>query len=424
MGPDESSWCPVVVTGMGLATPPGISIDQVWQKWVGSDSAIARSNRLDRLGGDTILAAEVPPFDLGTDLRIPKNEKFMSAGVRFAVRAAREALRAAHLDLKAVDPYRVGVYTGSGQTGMESADFFGTLEAAGGHDEATDFANMGGRASRALDRYFSLRSLSNAGLGLLSIEMEAKGPSDNFVQDDAASAMAVVSGLRDLQDGRCDVAIAGGYDSLLTPSHYLSYKATGLLSALDVARAYRPFDRERDGLVLGEGAGFLILEREEDARRRGVAPMGHLLGVGSAMEIEDSAHAKASDAAMRAAVERATRGGAVDAVVAHGIGTQDGDRREASVLGNVFGSEVPVTALKSLTGYIGAATAIVEFIIGMRAARERLLPPIARLEYRDDDCGLNLVQGEPRGLAATAPTVVTVSWSWFGGCAAMAGRPC
>ena len=191
-------------------------------------------------GEHPVLIAEVPAFDLTRDLRAPKNEKFMAPGVRFAVRAAKEAVRMSAVNLDHVDPFRVAIYTGSGQTGLESGDFFNNLEVANGGTVESDFANMGGRAARVLDRYFSLRTLSNAGLGLLSMEFGAKGPSNNFVQDDTASAWAIASGARDLEDGRCDVAIVGGYDCLLTPSNYLAYKQAGLLSASRAADAYRP----------------------------------------------------------------------------------------------------------------------------------------------------------------------------------------
>ena len=421
---EETSRGLVAVTGTGLAVPPGMSVDHSWTQWMRGKSAIALSRRFDSHSGVEMPAAEVPSFELGASLRVPKNEKFMSVGVRLAVRAAQSAVASAQLDVKAFDPYRVAIFIGSGQTGLASGEFFDALEAGGGHDEASDFASLGGRASRALDPYFPLRTLSNAGVGLLSIELQARGPSDNFVQDDTASAMAVRAGVRELLDGRCDVAIVGGYDSLLTASQYLTYKRAGLLSAMDADRAYRPFDRDRDGLVLGEGAGFLVLERDEDARRRGASPIGHILGVGSAMELDDVASAKASASAMHGAIERATDGRHVDAVVAHGIGMPDGDRREAALLQAILGVDTPVTALKSLTGYLGAATAAVELILALRAARERTLPAIVHLERIDEDCRLNLVREQPRALGPDMPTVLCLSWSWFGACAAVAVRGC
>jgi 3-oxoacyl-(acyl-carrier-protein) synthase len=409
---------------MGIATPAGLSVPAVWQRWLASESAITSSHRFDPKQGHGIPAGEVPAFDIRPSLRIAKNEKFMTPAVRFAIYAAVEAVKEAQLDLNTIDPYRIAIYTGSGQTGLESSDFFANLEISAGVDDATDFANMGGRAARMLDRYFSLRTLSNAGLGLLSIELGAKGPSDNFVQDDTASATAIACGFRDLEEGRCDVAIVGGYDSLLTPSNFLAYDKASLLSRSDAAFAYRPFDRHRDGLVLGEGAGFLVLERAEDASKRGAPIVGQLIGSGSAIEVEDSAHAKASDTALRAAIRDAADGCTVDGVIGHGIGTRDDDRRESSVLSSVIGNEMPVTGLKSLTGYMGAATAAVEFIMALQAARERVLPPVPRLDTVDEDCELDLVRRTARSMPAINPTILNMSWSWFGACAVLASRPC
>ena len=411
----------VVVTGIGLAIPMGLSVDEVWRRCAGGDSAVGLTTRFDPQD-EPRLGAAVPAFDIAAVLRAPKNEKFMTPQVRHAVRAARDAAASAGLSLDKLDPYRIALYTGSGQTGLESADFFGNLEVASGPDESAEFANMGGRAARMLDRYWSLRTLSNAGLALISIELEAKGQSDNFTQDDTSSAAAVASGLHDLEEYRCDVAIVGGYDSLLTASNYLAYCRQGVLSSARPDRAYRPFDRSRDGLVLGEGAGFLVLERAEDAVRRNAPVLAELIGVASAIELEDVSHAKASSDALTHAIREASGAVRPDMVIAHGIGTQDDDRREAGLLSDAVGADVPITALKGATGYLGAATAAVELIIGLLAARAALVPPIARHEEADEGNGLSFVRHHPRALAADHPVVLTLSWSWFGHCAAIAAR--
>jgi len=412
----------VAVTGMGLVVPLGLSVDDAWGRSVRGESGIGPLRRFDASGYPCAAGAEVDTFDLAASLRLPKNEKFMSQSVRCAMRAAKEAIASSGIDLAAVDPYRIALYAGSGQTGLESAELFGALAFEWTGEEEKDNANMGGRASRLIDRYFSLRTLSNAGLGLLSAEIGAMGTSDNFVQGDTASALAVVSGLHDLAEGRADVAIVGGYESLLTVSTFLAYEKAGLLSSTDPARAYRPFDRERDGIVLGEGAAFLVLERAEDARRRGAQVIGEIAGAGSAMETGDSAEAKASEGAMRAAIAEAAGGAPVDLVVAHGIGTADGDRREARLLASLIEPGVPVTAFKSQTGYLGAASAAVELCLTLQALRRGCVPPIARHGAADPDCTLNLVAGRARPLGKERATALCLSWSWLGQCAALAVR--
>lgn len=414
----------VAVTGMGLVAPTGLSVDEAWERGVRGASGIGPLRRLADTGPCTA-GAEVAPFELTPSLRFPKNEKFMATGVRCAMRAARDAIVRSSLDLTGLDPYRIALYTGSGQTGLESVDLFEALEFAWTGEEQKDFANLGGRASRLLDRYFSLRTLSNAGLALLSVEIGAQGPSDNFVQGDPASAFAIASGFHDLLEGRADVAIVGGYESLLNVSTFLAYGKAGLLSPSDPSRAYRPFDRDRDGIVLGEGAAFLVLERLEDARARGAPIVGEVTGTGSAMETVDSVEAKASPSALRAAVAAAGGDAPPDLVVAHGIGTREGDRREAALLESLLGPDVPVTALKSQTGYLGAASAAAEVCLALQALRHGSAPPIARHETADPGCPLDLVTGQARPLrplTADRMTALCLSWSWLGQCAAVAVR--
>jgi 3-oxoacyl-(acyl-carrier-protein) synthase len=411
----------VAVTGMGLAVPLGLSVDEVWNRSVRGESAIGPRRRFDASAYPSAAAAEVPPFEVAASLREPKNEKFMNQSVRCAMHAVKSAIGSSGIELATLDPYRVALYAGSGQTGLESAEMFGALGFQWTGEEERDNANMGGRASRLIDRYFSLRSLSNAGLGLLSAEIGAQGSSDNFVQGDPASALAVAAGLHELAEGRADVAIVGGYESLLNVSTFLAYEKAGLLSPSDPALAYRPFDRERDGIVLGEGAAFLVLERTEDARRRGATILGEIIGAGSAMETGDSVDAKACEAGMRAAIE-AAGGVTPDLVVAHGIGTADGDGREARVLASLVGPQVPVTAFKSQTGYLGAASAAVELCLTLQALRRGCVPPIARHAAADPDCTLNLVAGRARPLGKAGASALCLSWSWLGQCAAVAVR--
>jgi len=408
----------VTVTGMEFVAPLGLSLDEAWPRAVRGESGIGPLRRFDATGRACRTSGEVAPFDLAPLLRSPKNEKFMSQSVRCAMRAAAGAVAASGLAPGSVDPSRVALYIGSGQTGLESADFFDALEVAWTGDEERDFANLGGRAARLLDRYFSLRTLANAGLGLVSAELGAKGPSDNFVQGETASAQAIAAGVHDLTEGRADVAIVGGYDSLLDVSTYLAYEAAGLLSSAGPEEAHRPFDRQRDGVVPAEGAAFLVLERAQDARRREAPVLGEVGGAGLAMDLGE----EPSEGAMRRAVEEATGGAPPDFVVARGIGTGEGDRREASHLRAVFGASMPVTAFKGLTGYLGAATAAAELCLALRALTCRRVPPVARHAAADPECSLDLVTGSPRPLVGERPGAVCLSRSWLGQCAALVAR--
>jgi 3-oxoacyl-(acyl-carrier-protein) synthase len=411
----------IVITGIGFAIPLGIDPERIVARALAGDSGIGALRRFSTDGHACAAAGEVPPFDLSPSLRIPKNAKFMSRSVSCAVRAAGSAVGSG---LQNVDPQRVGIFTGSGQTGLESSEFFAALELAETGDEAQTFRNLGGRPSRLLDRFWSLRTLANAGLALLAAEFSARGSCGNFVQGDTASAQALAAGYFDVLEGRADVALVGGYDCLLLPSAYLSFERAGLLSASARETAYRPFDRERDGLVLAEGATFVILERRERARTRGAAEWGELVGVGLAQVPDEvpSPRIPMSRDTARAAIRDAAGGLSPDVVIAHGIGTQPDDAEEARLLSDLGLTDVPVTALKGLTGYLGAASAITELGIGMLAARRCAVPPVAHLTATDDGCPLDLVIDSPRALSSAAPLVLAMSWSWSGQCSAIAVR--
>ena len=398
-----------VITGIGLALSPGLHPDEIATRALRGESGIRASGQMAGPGGEPVAAGEVPPFETGVSLRLAKNEKFFSRPVACGMRAALDAVQSAG-GLGTYEPHRVAIYTGSGQTGLEPSEFFAALEVAETGDQDSTYRQLGGRASRLVDRYWSLRTLSNAGLGLLAAEFAARGPSNNFVQGDTASAHALEAAYHDLIEGRCDVALAGGYDCLLTPSTYLAYQRAGMLSSAPPEHAYRPFDRDRDGLVLGEGAAFLVMERDDTAQARGAAILAYIRGIGI------------SHSSMADAVHQAVNGRRPDMVIARGIGTQAGDRQEARDLAAMGFAGVPVTALKSFTSYIGAATAIAELGIGILAARQGVAPPIARFSAADEDCGLSLVAGQPRAIDRTTPSLLALSGSWSGQCAAIAAE--
>jgi 3-oxoacyl-(acyl-carrier-protein) synthase len=398
-----------VITGIGLALPPGVNLDDVASRAVRGESGIRASDTIAALVGGPTAAGQVPPFETGVGLRLPKNEKFFSRSVACAMRAALDAVAGAG-GFGAYASHRIAVYTGSGQTGLEPSEFFAALEIAETGNPDSTYRKLGGRASRLLDRYWSLRTLSNAGLGLLAAEFAAQGPSSNFVQGETASAQALEAAYYDVIEGRSDVALAGGYDCLLTPSNYLAYQRAGMLSSSTPERAYRPFDRERDGLVLGEGAAFLVLEREDSARARGATILAHVRGIGL------------SQNSMSEAVREVGDGARFDLMIARGVGTQAGDRQDAHDIVAMGLADVPVTALKSFTSYIGAATAIAELCVGILAARQRVAPPIARFSAADDDCPLTLVAGQARPIASATPSLLALSASWSGQCAAIAAE--
>src|SRR5579862_6415583 len=272
----------VAITGAGLVTPLGLTAAENVARSCRGESGIGPAQAFAVEGHAARALASVAEFELEPFLRHPKNYKFMGRSVQFAMRAAREAIDQSGVDIGKLDAARIGIHVGSGQTGVEYDDFFPSLIMAWDAGREMDYKYLGGLPSHLIDRYICLRTLANGGLALLSTEFGIRGPNGNFTQKDTASAQALQAAYLDLLEDRCDVAVAGGYDSLATPGNFLAYEQAGLLSHADPSTAGPPFDAHADGLVLGEGAGFLVLETWDHAVGRGAAILGELIGTGAA----------------------------------------------------------------------------------------------------------------------------------------------
>ncbi len=412
----------VAITGVGLVTPLGLSAAENVARSGRGESAIGPAKAFPVEGHAAQALASVADFELEPFLRFPKNYKFMGRAVQFAMRAAREAIEQSGIDPRKMDASRVGIQVGSGQTGVEYDHFFPSLIMAWDAGREMDYKYLGGLPSHLIDRYICLRTLANGGLALLSTEFGIRGSNGDFTQKDTASALALQAAWLDLLEGRADVAVAGGYDSLVTPGNFLAYEQAGLLSHADPAEAYRPFDRQGGGLVLGEGAGFLVMEAWEHAEARGAAILGEFLGAGAAMGDSEQWRPAWSGETIRRAACQAMGDTRPEFVVAAGLGTAEEDRCEAQAIGSLAGENVPVTAFKSQTGYMGAGTAAVELGLGLLCARQGFVPAIAHLRSEDAAGGLDIVCGEPRRLDSAAPAGLFVSCSWGGAVAVLAAR--
>jgi 3-oxoacyl-[acyl-carrier-protein] synthase II len=356
-------------------------------------------------------------------MRYPKNAKFLGRAVECALFAAYDAADSSGLDWNTLDKDRIGLFTASGQTGLEYHTFFPALAVAWEDGRPRDFKYLGRREARLIDRYFSLRTLANGGLAVLSMELEARGPASNHVHGDTAFVRALGCACRDLLDGRCDIAVAGGYDSLVTASNYLGYVSRGLLAAGESADRLLPFDCRGSGVVLGDGAAFFVLERDSDARRRGAEVIAELSGVGLVQDCCPSANDGWRTAELGAAIAGA--GGfpeECECLVAHGIGRPDSDLTEARAWEEFVPAAMPITAFKGITGYLGAATAAVELGLTLLSLRAGFIPPITGLEYPTPGIHLNLIQHGARPLAKEHPSTLVVSRSWSGEYGAIAAQ--
>jgi 3-oxoacyl-[acyl-carrier-protein] synthase II len=417
MGPDLDAQERIAITGIGLVSPIGTCLADAWERCIHGDSGIGPCTRFETSGYPCQSAGQVPPYSL-ENLRAPKNQKFMNTGARHLMHAAQHALASSSVQLSSLEPSRVAVHIASGRIGPEPSEFFRAFSVAHNPDGSPDWDQLGGTPSRLVDPYFPLRTLSNSGAALLAIEICARGPSANFVQSDIASALALDAACRDLEEDRCDLAIAGGFDFLVTPASYLNLHQHGLLSAKTPEEALRPFDQEADGLVPGEGAVALILERVSDARKRSAPILAEIAGVATSAS-DSHCLGPFSAPAMSAVVRRATSGDDIDFLVASGFGLPEADQQEATILSDVVGNQVPVTAFKSLTGYLGAATALAELALGVMALDQRLIPPVAR--HRQLAKGINInVISRPIPLESTRPhSALLMSNTWTGQAAAI-----
>ena len=409
----------IAVTGIGLVTPLGLTASETVERVLRGESAAAIDS-----ASEGVALAQVPPFDVAQYLRNPKNLKLMSRSVRMALLAVREAALASGLSESGVASERLGVYVGSGQTGIEYDEFFKALTLAWEDGRELDYKYLGGMPTRVLDRYFSLRTLANAGVSAISTEFAARGPSNNYVQGETAPASAIYSACQDLLEDRCDAAIICGYDSLLIPTNVTAFRKIGLLNDGGFGASYTPFSTGRAGMVLGEGAGALILERRESADARGIPVIGEIEGVGLASQISDRRGFTADEDDLRYAASQASDPIGPDFVMARGLGTDEDDLAEAAALSEFLPADTRVTGVKGNTGYLGAATAAVELGIGLLCARQGLVPPVHGLTDPDARMHLNLVRSEPAKLTGTASRGLFFSSTFGGQVAAIASRTC
>ncbi len=391
----------VAVTGIGLATPLGLSAEENLSCLRTMHSGIAPLTAFEVDARIARLSATVADFDLTPYLQFPKSTKFMNRPLTIGMKAALDAFRAAGLTPGQLPPETLGVFVGAGNTCLEPAYFTGPLSFAWSDKPDHDYKHLGGRPARMIDRYFSLRTLANAGVGMLSNELQAQGPNANYVHSETASLMALQSAWYEIAEGRCQVAVAGGYDCLVQPTTHLDFHSRGLLSDAGPECAYRPFDRRRNGIVLGEAGAFLVLENAEHAVRRGAPILAEILEV-------DSALTSAGEIAAQLTANRT-----IDFAVVRGFGTLEDDRAEYESLNGCL-QGIPVTAFKSRTGYLGAATAAAEAGLGLLAARDGFIPPVARLVEPDPDNRLDLVKHEARPVPVPNPTALFLSTSLAG----------
>ncbi|MFJ9419081.1 beta-ketoacyl-[acyl-carrier-protein] synthase family protein [Streptomyces sp. NPDC101227] len=376
----------VAVTGLGLVTPAGIGVQSTWDGMLSGRSRAATDEQL--AGLPVNFSCRVADFDpaarLGRRLSW-RIDRFIQMGLV----AAREAVTDAGWDPAAWDGARVSVVLGNG---------------SGGNDQAQkEYGLLNSGRHKAISPLCITRSVPNMLAGEISADLQALGPSLVTSTACASGGTAIGVGRDLLGSGACDIVITGGSESVCKPLPAAGFGQMGALSTRvhDPAGACRPFDADRDGFVLGEGAGILVLERLADAQARNAPVRALLAGYGAS---SDGYHFTSPDPegqgvvrAIRAALaDAALSASDIDHINAHGTSTQQNDLSEARALCSVFGAPPPVTANKSILGHsIGGAGAI-EAAITVLTLQHQIIPPTANLDLLDPDIDLDVVTKAPR----------------------------
>ncbi len=401
----------VVVTGIGLVTPLGADVETVWRRLLNGESGVGRITLFDASNFATQIAAEVKDWDISAIGENPEDWKLQNRHTKFAIGAGYQAMKDAGLlgdDGTNLDPERFGVYTGAGEGAQNFDDFaemtLAGLEEDGGFDEAKFIA----KGLEILNPVLELEQEPNMPAAHLAAYFGAKGPNVNCLTACAASAQAIGEAAELIRRDEADVMIAGGAHSMIHPFGVTGFN---LITALSVSndepeKASKPFDKRRDGFILGEGAGMLILEELEHAKKRGAKIYGEIAGYGAtsdAYRITDThPEGRGAISCMKLAIEDAgLTPDDVDYINAHGTSTGVNDRVESLSIREVFGPrayQIPVSSTKSMTGHLIAAAGATECAYCLLAIRDNVAPPTINFEVRDPDCDLDYVPNVKRNV--------------------------
>ena len=398
----------VVVTGMGWVTPLGHEIESVWAALLAGRSGVARTKQFDASTFPTNFSAEVKDFDPTRLVRFPDRHTHAGRSTRFAIGAARMAWNSSGLDSFAgLDREHVGIYLGSGEGTLDFENYVATnLAGWDAQNRKLDATKWVAEARKRFDLWREVEQESNMTLGHLAMELEVSGPSFNCLTACAASTQAIGEATEILRRGDADVMVGGGAHSMIHPFGVTGFNRLTALSTRNDAciTASRPFNRSRDGFVLGEGSGVVILETLEHAKARGAKILCEMIGYGSTADsfrITDiHPEGRGAIASMRMALEQAgVSTHEVGYISAHGTGTKENDSIETRAVKSLFGehaAKVPMSSIKSMMGHLIAAAGAVELITCILAIRDGKLPPTINLDARDPELDLDYVPNKSR----------------------------
>ncbi|UCE05004.1 MAG: beta-ketoacyl-ACP synthase II [bacterium] len=374
----------VVVTGIGLISPIGVTIEEYWQALINGKSGIDYIKSFDASNFETKFAAEVKNLDVN-DYLDRKEARRMDTFTQYAVIASQFALDDSGLKLENEDLERIGVIVGSGIGGMDTFE--------------REYRNYFDKGPRKISPFFIPMMIPDIAPGYISIRFGFKGPNYSTISACASSSHAIGNAFRSIQYGEADVMLTGGSEATVTPMGVGGFNAMKALSTRnnDPQKASRPFDAKRDGFVVGEGAGILILESEDHAIKRNAKIYGEIIGVGYTA---DAYHITAptpdgngATQVMKIALEDAHVSiDEVDYINAHGTSTPYNDKVESLAIKKLFGErayQIPISSTKSMIGHLLGASGSLELIATLLTVINSKIHPTINYEIPDPDCDLN-----------------------------------
>lgn len=378
----------VVITGVGAISPLGFTPDELWKACCDGHSGVGPITEFDVTDHLTTIAAEVKNFD-PTNWFDAKTAKRCDRFAQFAVAASLDALKHARLEISSDNADDVGVLIGSGIGGMKTWEDQHTLLLTRGVNRVSPF--------------FVPMMIVNMGSGMVSIITGARGPNITISTACATAGNAIGEAAEIIRRGGAKAMIAGGSEAAITPMSLAGFSSARAISRHndEPGKACRPFDKARDGFVIGEGATVMILEDLEWAQARGAKPLAEIVGYGAS---GDAYHITAPDPSghgARKATEAALRDGGfapgdINYINAHAPGTSEGDAMEARMIASMFGENVPVSSTKPIHGHQLGATGASELLVCIKAIEEGLIPHTLNCDDPDDEFQIDLVRERPR----------------------------
>ena len=398
----------VVVTGIGCVTPVGNDVDQMWASLRRCGNGVGPITHFPADDFPTQFAAEVKDYSIDDYVDDPDQFKFASPNILFAIGAASQAMADSGLGDGDVAPPRFGVYLGAGEGGQDFQKYMSVIARSESSDEdkVVDVEKFIRYGMETLESQAELEQEPNRPAGHLASLFNAQGPNMNRLTACAASSQAIGEATELIRRGDVDVMLSGGAHSMIHPFGVTGFSLLTALSTHndDPARASRPFDLNRDGFVLGEGSGMLVLEELEHARSRGAHIHGEILGYGSTADAYRITDIHPEGRGATACIQMAMRDAEINTddlqyINAHGTSTKVNDKVETLAIRNTLGADAestPVSSIKSMMGHLIAAAGSVEAITCLLAIRDNVLPPTRNYETADPDCNLDYVPNEAR----------------------------